>query len=93
MIILKIIAGIIGLCFALYLLPAIVGICIGWLCIGNGNIGGGVAAIIIGIAVNAYWLWSLPEDAGTGGLHEDECPFCGSGDTDGSHCYSCDEDF
>lgn len=21
------------------------------------------------------------------------CPYCGSGDTDGNHCYSCDEDF
>ena len=24
---------------------------------------------------------------------DDECPFCGSGDTDGNHCYTCDEDF
>lgn len=23
----------------------------------------------------------------------DSCPYCGSGDTDGNHCYECDEDF
>ncbi len=22
-----------------------------------------------------------------------DCPYCGSGDTDGSHCYDCDEDY
>ena len=22
-----------------------------------------------------------------------DCPDCGSGDTDGNHCYDCDEDF
>ena len=22
-----------------------------------------------------------------------DCPYCGSGDTDGNHCYDCDEDF
>lgn len=93
MIVLKIIAVILGLCFALYLLPAIAGIFIGWICINNGNIAGGIAAIVIGLAVNAYWFWSLSEAGRTGGLYEDECPFCGSGDTDGSHCYSCDEDF
>lgn len=23
----------------------------------------------------------------------DSCPYCSSGDTDGNHCYECDEDF
>ena len=22
-----------------------------------------------------------------------DCPYCGSSDTDGNHCYDCDEDF
>lgn len=27
------------------------------------------------------------------GYGYDDCPNCGSGDTDGNHCYDCDEDF
>ena len=42
----------------------------------------------------AQLLWLLYMTNGEISLPDnDECPYCGSGDTDGNHCYDCDEDF
>ena len=87
--------GIVG-----FLLPAITGIVIGIGMIKSGSIIGGLIAIIVGIVINSAVLYGSAAEAGmsTGsGRHtshlDEECPYCGSGDTDGNHCYTCDEEF
>ena len=78
----KYILGVILILFALafvgMLLPAIIGIVAGIGLIRSGSIIGG------------------SDGSGSSGGYsfiDDECPSCGSGDTDGNHCYECDEDF
>ena len=83
-----------ALSLGLMLLPAIIGIFVGIIKIQDGNILGGVIAIIIGIACQVlffFMIYGAPA-AGYGG-EDEECPYCGSGDTDGNHCYTCDDDF
>ena len=94
----KFILGAIGLLLALtfasLLLPSIIGIMVGVFMIQDGNIIGGIIAIVIGIGINLVMIFGSGLEAGS--IHsfiDDECPYCGSGDTDGNHCYDCDEDF
>lgn len=82
--------------FAGMLLPAIIGIAAGIALIKSGSIIGGVIAIIAGIGINAAMLYGGYAEGSFGGGYshaDDECPYCGSGDTDGNHCYTCDDDF
>lgn len=94
------IAIILALGFVGFLLPAIAGIVIGIGMIKSGSIVGGLIAIIVGIGINIAMLYGSAAEAGmsTGSGHhmsytDEECPHCGSGDTDGNHCYTCDEEF
>ena len=94
------IAIILALCFVGFLLPAIAGIVIGIGMIKSGSIVGGLIAITVGIGINIAMLYGSAAEASmsTGSGHhtsytDEECPYCGSGDTDGNHCYTCDEDF
>ena len=96
----KYILGVILILFALafvgMLLPAIIGIVVGIGLIRSGSIIGGLAAILVGIGINIGMLYGGSAGSGSSGGHsfiDDECPSCGSGDTDGNHCYECDEDF
>ena len=96
----KFILGAIGLLlvltFASLLLPSIIGIMVGVFMIQDGNIIGGIIAIVIGVGINLAMIFGSGLEAGSGSTHsfiDDECPYCGSGDTDGNHCYDCDEDF
>ena len=87
-----------GLSVGCMFFPAIVGIFIGLSKFDSGNILGGIIAIIIGLVVQGLMLLYIfaGEGGGTGRSHhyeDEECPYCGSGDTDGNHCYSCDDDF
>lgn len=79
-----------------FLLPSIIGVAIGIGLIKSGNIIGGLIAIVIGIGINIAMIYGGYAEGNTGGGHsyiDDECPFCGSGDTDGNHCYTCNEDY
>ena len=94
----KFILGAIGLLlvltFASLLLPSIIGIMVGVFMIQDGNIIGGIIAIVIGIGINLVMIFGSGLEAGSSHIFiDDECPYCGSGDTDGNHCYDCDEDF
>ena len=83
--------GIVG-----FLLPSIVGAVIGIALIKSGSYIGGVFAIIIGVGVNIAMIYGGYAEGDSGGGHsfiDDECPNCGSGDTDGNHCYECGDDF
>jgi hypothetical protein len=91
---------ILGLSIGCMFLPAIIGIFIGLMKFDSGNIFGGIIAITIGLVVQGLMLLYIFSGAGGGSgsgsgysEEDDECPFCGSGDTDGNHCYTCDEDF
>ena len=93
-IILGAIAVILVLGIAGFLLPAIIGIAVGIGLIKSGNIIGGLAAIAVGILINIAMIYGgFAEGGSSSGYHDEECPSCGSGDTDGNHCYSCDDDF
>ena len=85
---------ILALSLGLMFLPAIIGIFVGIIKIQDGNILGGVIAIIIGLACQVLFFFML-YGAPAGGYDGDdeECPYCGSGDIDGNHCYTCDGDF
>ena len=93
---LDLILVLLGLTIGCMFLPALIGIFAGILKFENGNIFGGIVAIIIGLAVQGLFFLYIFQgsDVGFGGSEEDEeCPYCGSGDTDGNHCYTCDDDF
>lgn len=94
------IAIILALCFVGFLLPAIAGIVIGIGMIKSGSIVGGLIAITVGIGINIAMLYGSAAEAGmsTGSDQhmtrvDEECPYCGSGDVDGNHCCTCDEEF
>lgn len=92
-IILEIIIFIIVASIALWLLPLAVGVIVAIFKFQSGNIIGGIISIIIGLICEAFWVWMFfGGDVPIGGGDED-CPYCGSGDTDGNHCYTCDDDF
>ena len=78
------------------LLPSIIGVAIGIGLIKSGNIIGGLIAIVIGIGNNIAMIYGGYAEDSSGSGHsyiDDECPFCGSGDTDGNHCFTCDDEF
>lgn len=98
--VLGVILVIFGLSVASMFFPALIGIFVGLMKFDSGNIFGGIIAIIIGLVVQGLILLYIFSGAGGGSgsgsgysEEDDECPFCGSGDTDGNHCYTCDEDF
>ena len=95
--ILGVILVILGLSFASMFFPALLGILIALVEFDSGNIFGGLVAIIIGLVVQGLMLLYIFSGAGggSGSAHyeDEECPYCGSGDTDGNHCYTCDDDF
>jgi hypothetical protein len=67
---------------------------VGVFMIQDGNIIGGIIAIVIGVGINLAMIFGSGLEAGAShSFIDDECPYCGSGDTDGNHCYDCDEDF
>lgn len=83
-----------ALTFASLLLPSIIGIMVGVFMIQDGNIIGGIIAIVIGIGINLVMIFGSGLEGGSShSFIDDECPYCGSGDTDGNHCYDCDENF
>jgi hypothetical protein len=85
-----------GLTIGCMFLPALIGIFIGLMKFDNGNILGGIVAIVIGLLVQGLLFLYVFGGSGVsfGNSEEDEdCPYCGSGDTDGNHCYTCDDDF
>ena len=76
------------------LLPAIIGIVIGVFMIQGGSVIGGLIAMAVGIGINAAMVLGGFAESGSSSSHiDDECPYSGSGDTDGNHCYTCDDDF
>ena len=93
----KIVLGIIALLIvasiALFLLPLVIGIFVAVLLFQGGNILGGIITIVIALPVEAFWWWYFFNGDGPSGSGDGECPYCGSGDTDGNHCYTCDDDF
>ena len=80
---------------AFWLLPAAIGIIIAVFKFQSGNITGGIIAVVVGLLLEALWLFLMSNGvpAESGGSVDEECPYCGSGDTDGNHCYTCDDDF
>ena len=93
--ILEAILIIFGLSVACMFLPALIGIFIALMKFDNGNIFGGIVAIVIGLLVQALFFVFIFNGSGSGSSHyeDEECPYCGNGDTDGNHCYTCDDDF
>lgn len=96
-IILEIILVIIGLSIGCMFLPALIGILIGVFNFDSGNTFGGIIAITIGLAVQVLlFVYIFGSGGGGGGFSDgkdEDCPYCGSGDTDGNHCYTCEDDF
>ena len=102
----EIIIGLIVLSLAAFfisaLMPALIAIAIAIELFKYGHAIWAVIVIIVGIITNIGMLYGEFGDIGggytgsSGGRYheeEHECPYCGSGDTDGNHCYNCDEDF
>lgn len=52
-----------------------------------------IVCIVGGIGTNIGMFVGEFSGDGCGECHDEECLYCGSGDTDGNHCYTCDEDF
>ena len=90
--ILYLILGFFGITVGLMFLPAVVGVFIGLIKFDNGNTLGGIASIVIGLLMQGLWMLYIFGLDGVSFGNED-CPYCGSGDTDGNHCYTCDDDF
>lgn len=88
----KILLIMLAISFLGLFIPAIAGIYIGISAFKNGNVIGGIAAVVIGLFCQACILYYMFNGEVTG-EEDEECPYCGSGDTDGNHCYTCDDDF
>ena len=86
--ILIIIGIILALGFCAFLLPAIIGIIAGIALFKSSHFIWALICIFVGIGMLAGEF-----SGGGSGYHDEECPFCGSGDTDGNHCYNCHDDF
>ena len=92
-IILELILLLIVASVAIWLMPLAIGVLVAVVKFQSGRILGGIIAIMIGLFCQIVWMCILRGgDVPLGGGDED-CPYCGSGDTDGNHCYTCDEDF
>lgn len=83
---------ILGLGLAAMFFPAIAGIAIGISLFKSGSIFGGILAIAIGLVCQAVMLFCV-YDVDLSASDADACPYCGGGDTDGNHCYTCGEDY
>ena len=59
----------------------------------SGSIIGGLIVILVGVGINIVMVYgSYAEGRTSSGEYssfDEECPYCGSGDTDGNHCYNC----
>ena len=86
--VLIIILVLVGLTVGVVLLPAIIGIAAGVALFKSGHY-----IWARGVAVNIGLYGGGFGSGGGSTYHDEECPYCGSGDTDGNHCYTCDEDF
>lgn len=91
--ILSIILFLIVASLAMMLLPLCIGVIVALFEFSDGNILGGVIAIVIGILIQIFWLWYMNNGGGYESEEDYECPNCGSGATDGNHCYECGDDF
>ncbi len=86
--------------FVVFLLPLAIGIVVAYFMFSYGNIVGGIITIVVGLLCTIFYCWYMFSDdhggysgGSSGGYDDEECPYCGSGDTDGNHCYTCDDDF
>lgn len=91
--VLIIILVLVGLTVGIVLLPAIIGIAAGVALFKSGHYIWALICISCGIAVNIGLYGGGFGSGGGSTYHDEECPYCGGGDTDGNHCYTCDEDF
>jgi hypothetical protein len=91
--VLIIILVLVGLTVGIVLLPAIIGIAAGVALLKLGHYIWALICISCGIAVNIGLYGGGFGSGGESTYHDEECPYCGGGDTDGNHCYTCDEDF
>ena len=90
---LDLIVILLGLTVALMFFPALIGIFVGIMKFDSGNIFGGIIAIILGFVFQVLFFLFIFSGSGVSLSKEDEdCPYCGSGDTDGNHCYTCEDD-
>lgn len=78
---------------AMMFLPLCVGVIVALFEFSDGNIIGGIIAIVIGILIQIFWLWYMYNGDGYESEEDYECPNCGSSATDGNHCYDCGDDF
>jgi hypothetical protein len=88
-----IILVLVGITVGIILLPAIIGIAAGVALFKSGHYIWALICIAGGIAANIGFIMGEFGSGGGSTDQEEECPYCASGDTDGNHCYSCDEDF
>lgn len=91
--VLIIILVLVGITVGIFLLPAIIGIAAGVALFKSGHYIWALICIASGIAAN---IGLVMGEFGSGRgrtYYDEECPYCASGDTDGNHCYSCEEDF
>ena len=91
--VLIIILVLVGLTVGVVLLPAIIGIAAGVALFKSGHYIWALICISCGIAVNIGLYGGGSGSGGSSTYNDEECPYCGGGDTDGNHCYTCDEDF
>lgn len=92
--VLGVIAFILAIGFIGFLFPTLLGVAIGIYLIQDGHILGGIIAIVVGILCNiAMLVGSYFEGSGSASYVDEDCPYCGSGDTTGNHCFNCDEDY
>lgn len=93
-IILEIIIFLIVVSIAIWFLPLAVGVLVAVIKFRSGNILGGIIAITAGLFFQIVWSCILRGgDIPIGDGEGEDCPYCGSGDTDGNHCYTCEDDF
>ena len=91
--VLIIILVLVGITVGIFLLPAIIGIAAGVALFKSGHYIWALTCIVSVIAANIGFLMG-EFGSGAGSTYNDkECPYCASGDMDGNHCYTCDEDF
>ena len=91
--VLIIILVLVGITVGILILPAIIGIAAGIALFKSGHYILALICIVGGITANIGIVAGEFGSGGGGTYYDDECPYCASGDTDGNHCYTCDEDF
>ena len=91
--IISIILFLIVLGFAMFLLPLCIAVIVAIFKFSSGNIISGIVAIVIGIVAQLIWLFIMYNGDIPVSEDDEECPYCGSGATDGNHCDECGDDF